>query len=194
MDCKQKMIYAPGKFAFIHIPRTGGYSIKSAVQSTILEHYAVTINRQPRRDGVWCHSTADELSREIPDWDRIFKFAIMRNPHDLVRSMWNWVQKYKPDEHFDFSTFIQRPGWPIPEGGFHYHYCGNEKVRVIPFESLKEAWPGLCSIMDISMDTELPHINGLGKLPELSDEDAEVIYQKCKRDFSLFDYPRNSYN
>lgn len=64
-------------WAFVHVPRTGGTSIRNALEART-EH--------PVRQ----HATAAELRRYLGQdgWDRRFTFGFVRNPWDRLVSLW----------------------------------------------------------------------------------------------------------
>lgn len=69
------------RFCFIHIPRTGGVSITSALRAGCPD--CDLANYWPMR-----HATALEIKAMLGDevWNGLFRFAVMRSPWDIVET------------------------------------------------------------------------------------------------------------
>src|SRR5258705_8361695 len=85
------------KFIFIHIPKTAGSSITRALRPwclkpkrtlwrRLLSHLPVP--EAPEKANLSQHDRASWLRRKLPDpvYDGAYKFAVVRNPFDLVVS------------------------------------------------------------------------------------------------------------
>ena len=71
------------KHLFIHVPKTGGYTIR--------KHGNVTS---------YVHHTASELSGMLPDfWDR-YRFCMVRNPYDRFLSAYMYYRQMGPSHEF----------------------------------------------------------------------------------------------
>jgi hypothetical protein len=120
------------KCIFVHVPKTGGYSI----DDFFIEHLGLTwerredlllqVNRDPRRGPPRLgHLTASQYvscGHVTPgQFQEYFKFAFVRNPWDRVVSEYRYRLHGKK---FDFKTFLFRH-WPEP--GFNDLY-----LHVIP--------------------------------------------------------------
>ena len=67
------------KLIFVHIPKTGGTSIKKSLGIT---------NRS-----LGYHKRANDIKKEIPDkWKNYFKFSVVRNPYDRVYSIYSYYK------------------------------------------------------------------------------------------------------
>ncbi len=101
------------KFAFIHVPKTAGASIHSAlwIHSDMVDDYWA--NRCLARMGIrvnhhapWplkkfrTHTPAAILQRELPAdaFESLFKFAFVRNPWDLLVSSYHYMLAH-PSHH-----------------------------------------------------------------------------------------------
>jgi len=73
------------KCVFIHIPKTGGTSIRKGVFN--LEH-----------------PCGAEWENVPAAWKKCFKFAFVRNPYDRLVSGWKY---FKGEENFSFNDFVQ---------------------------------------------------------------------------------------
>jgi hypothetical protein len=77
------MVSHSRRFIFLHIPKTGGTSVSKA-----LSRYGVALQGPKNCDSVYFkHAYARDLKRMLGDeYDRYFKFTIVRNPWDWVAS------------------------------------------------------------------------------------------------------------
>jgi hypothetical protein len=98
------------RFIFIHVAKTGGLSVREALQPFTVEPEKFVM-RRPRkmiRDRVnplykvWetllLHAKASDAKRELPPevFDSYFKFAFVRNPWDLLVSFYHFILR-EPD-------------------------------------------------------------------------------------------------
>jgi len=174
------VIYVPGKLLFIHIPRTGGTSVKNAIQAFFPD--------ATRDDSHRKHWTARDHAScmTIAEWERCERFTVLRNPHDLIASDWRycrdsarratmgdlgfhpvWCAKLRRTVNADFPRFV-RDEWlgqysPLYLGGFRRTWCSGLSgedygVRVLRFEHLADDWLDLCNRLGITR-TELPVAN-----------------------------------
>lgn len=87
------------KYIFIHIPKTAGTSVRSALKTADFPH---------KSEGTrWIyhkHTPALTIKRNISNsiWDSHFKFAFVRNPWDLMVSSYHWW--LRKGKLFDKST------------------------------------------------------------------------------------------
>ena len=97
------------KYVFIHIPKTGGTSIRTLIthhpkmfkpdvaghwHGITEEHYAKFPNVSRE---LWTHSTAEEIKNWMTnnnyDWDDYFKFCFIRNPWDRMVSSYEYYMQ-----------------------------------------------------------------------------------------------------
>jgi hypothetical protein len=89
------MIISPaGRFAFIHVPKTGGFSVR-----TLLRVSYPDVQEMFAR-----HCLARDASRVIHDWPGYFRFGFVRNPWAVQLSMYRYVLGSGP-LHPDFRVF-----------------------------------------------------------------------------------------
>jgi hypothetical protein len=90
------MIYLPHRAVFIHIPRTAGNSITSAIASTCAGR-GVDIILGTGRVENWEHTRrhrkAAFLKDRIGEWEDIYKFAIHRPMEDRIESAAKLIQR-----------------------------------------------------------------------------------------------------
>ncbi len=95
-------------FAFVHVPKTGGTSVYSVLRHYATHPNAYWGNRWLERIGIrvnhfapWpytkfrAHSPAAALEASLPAdvFDRLFKFAFVRNPWDILVSYWHFIRR-----------------------------------------------------------------------------------------------------
>ncbi len=103
------MIISPGrKFIFIHVPKTGGTSLASALEDRSMRGDIIvgdTPKAKKRRPRVkklqekaagrlWKHSTIQDIEGLVDDdeLDDYFCFTMVRNPWDRLVSYYNWLR------------------------------------------------------------------------------------------------------
>lgn len=125
------MIVSRGRsYVFVHIPKTGGTSLATALESRALRD-DLLIGDTPKarkrrhrlaglqaRGRLWKHATLADvdgvLTRE--ELERMFVFTLVRNPWDRLVSYYHWLQ----DQNFahpavelskslDFKEFLRHP-------------------------------------------------------------------------------------
>ena len=172
------------QFLFVHIAKTGGTSVRKALnryrwrdpyylpqwlasKMSGLTGHAVGI-KLPRH----CKAiTAQEmLPREI--YERLFKFAFVRNPWDLQVSSYHHIKRERPElmtEGESFSDFLHRKLDPTRPWQYHLdtsitpqrHYVidleGNQIVDFVGrYESLQQDFNTCCQRIGLPV-IELPH-------------------------------------
>ena len=122
------------RFLFVHIAKTGGTSVRSALQgrrwrdpwywpmflcsrfSHLSGHRIAT--KLPRHAKIV--AAKETLPRDF--FDEIFKFAFVRNPWDLQVSSFHHIRRERPHYlggHEDFEDFLH---WKLnPERPYQYH-------------------------------------------------------------------------
>ena len=107
------------KFIFIHIPKTGGTSITKALMPFL--GIKDLTGKDSHEDPLYHHRTAQEIKKIVGEkiWNSYFKFAVVRNPWDLMVSEFHYfkntpylkniVPKYdeKIKNYSTFRTFIE---------------------------------------------------------------------------------------
>ncbi len=121
-------------FLFVHIAKTGGTSVRAALAplrwrdpmyipqfiASRLSHATGhrIASKLPRHARII--AAKEMLPREL--FDKLFKFAFVRNPWDLQVSSWHHLKRERPHlvQHLhDFESFIH---WKLdPERPYQYH-------------------------------------------------------------------------
>lgn len=170
------MIYLPHRAVFIHIPRTAGNSITSAIASTCAGRGVDIILGTGRANG-WEHTRrhrrAQLLKDLIEEWEDIYKFAIHRPEEDRIQSAAKLIQRdienkvyenlscpeawrrvlKNEDKHYWDGFKEQTTDWYIKGGQ------GEDLgVELHEFSELNEKWPEICDKCDIPQCI-LPRLN-----------------------------------
>ena len=138
------MIYLPKRALFIHIPRTGGNSITSAIASSCAgKGIDIIIGTASLKLNHWGkfqrHGRACILRTFIEEWDDIFKFAI-----------------YRPEEERDYHwEKFQTRDWDYCTKGSNREEIGVCKYNL---SELNEKWPEICDKCKIPR-SDLPYLN-----------------------------------
>lgn len=211
------MIYSPSRFVFVHLPRTGGFSIMQALASRIMELGDVTLVSSPignSRRGWWCHSRACELIDDIPHWQSLWRWAVIRNPWDMVASRWRWTQRHwtamagrpmpmSPGDALHWRelyaasrmTFAEWIPWAHANiatgGGFWRWYCcrpNGQDLGVDPvrYDELPRRWPQLMARLGLA-ETPLPRLNDAPlEHPAWTSESIDLVAELCRDDVERF--------
>ena len=121
-------------FLFVHIAKTGGTSVRSALQSLRWKdpvYYMMYIcSRFSHLSG---HKTASKFPRHckiiaakemLPDeyFKKLFKFTFVRNPWDLQVSSFHHIRRERPQYMQDKNTFDEFLRWKFdPERPYQFH-------------------------------------------------------------------------
>lgn len=167
-----------GGVCFVHIPRTGGVSVTAALAGALEEAAVDTLMLRhvpARRMRVWLGEA----------WDRMFRFAVMRDPWSIVESDWRltlgslgdlarphiapqWrarLERARRDG--GFARFVREEYLGaysgVAPGGFWRTWCcgpAGEELGVEPvrFERLAGEWPRLAARIGLP-GLELPRLN-----------------------------------
>jgi hypothetical protein len=215
------MIYSRGRFLFLHIPRTGGISLtncfascfpSSGARGVLIStgHFPYVLRR---------HARADELSQHLVDWDRIPKFAVIRNPWRAIESNYRRMRSFRLDlpslgpvddgwaatfrsavneaNEMPFCDWVLHFYSFMVEGAGHWwHYCladdgADLGVEAFRFESLSREWPTIAERMGIP-GAVLPHCNAVESAECRWTTDAmRFVRAHFADDFRRFGYPEN---
>jgi len=206
-------------FLFVHIAKTGGTSVRAALSPlrwrdplylpqficSRLSHLTGhrIASKLPRHARVI--AAKETLPHEV--FERLFKFAFVRNPWDLQVSSYHHIRRERPHlmAHIaDFPEFIR---WKLdPQRPYQYHVDtsiglqsdylkdlhGNVIVDFVGrYESLHEDFEAVCRHIGVK-GIELPHKRkATDRKPYreyYDDELAELVANYFKADIELFGY------
>ncbi|MCA9049828.1 MAG: sulfotransferase family 2 domain-containing protein [Planctomycetaceae bacterium] len=114
-------------FLFVHIPKTAGTSIRNSLsayavcpesfwENRLLTRFGIHVNTVGPWHRKWFrpHCSADDIRRHLPAdvYNRLFKFAFVRNPWDLLVSLYNFIPSRPTHRHrkrvadMSFADFV----------------------------------------------------------------------------------------
>lgn len=174
------MIYLPGRAVFVHIPRTGGNSVKNAIASNCIGHGIQTCvstvpSVYPKFDRVQGHQRAVVLKGYINEWNDIYRFAIHRPMQERIESMYRFIEKLRksgycdrPNAHPEIRELICRDNYKdwIKENWSNQttqwftrgDYGEDLGLEVYNYNELPDRWHEICDKCCIPR-CELPHLN-----------------------------------
>lgn len=169
------------RFILIHVPKTGGSSIRDVMSPFCFEAHNHLINRLQRRIGInlkipyykWrdvpYHSTALETKAALPDrvYNDFFTFAFVRNPWDWLVSHYHYILKSPGRTDFDLvagmAGYDEYVAYFVNEvGSLQRDFVADQNGTILvdylgKFENLAEDFRYVCQ--KVSLNLELPHVN-----------------------------------
>ncbi len=184
------------KCIFIHIPRTAGSSLSTAV------------NRgRKREEGVIegpIHFGKNWVIKEYGEslWDSYFKFSFVRNPWDRLLSQYSWrVAKGQDDvQDRDFNEWViwrskQTKKREMLTKQVDTILCGSKIIVdfIGRYENLHEDYNKLCESLNVADPMQLPHKHnkkdGRKHYTEIyNSETKDIVSEYYSRDIEMFNY------
>jgi len=167
------------KFIFIHIYKTGGMSVKKALQRydqsySLLLHLKSFLKKKPVVEASIAHkhAKASDISKLIDKnvFDNYHKFAVVRNPFDWQVSLYHYILRMPPDVHPHYKIIQNLKGfdeyveWRVktdPVNQVSFLTIGDDKIvvdRIVKYENIDQDFKELCTYLGIKNST-LPHVN-----------------------------------
>lgn len=163
------MIYVPGKFLFIHIPRTAGTSLSITLMRHLWKN--VRVDTTPN----WKHATAANLKLVIPDFHDIVKFAVHRDTDEIIESDYRLhhhcvtandavvdamkdsveASQFETLEQFRYRRWLP---WIGSQSAWE-HWIGNETVVRFEFDQLNSQWGEIMELCGLSSDTTVERLS-----------------------------------
>lgn len=193
------MIYLPEqKLLFIHIYKTGGMSIKTALAGALRPLNIFTT-----------HPTPAEIRAVLKDYDKCFKFAVVRNSWDWQVSLYHYILQAEQLGHERHREFDRVQGY----GSFREYilqgvrngelsetrrqqaeWCFDDLGQPIDFvarfESLQADWEKICRTNGLPA-RELPRINASHHRPYrdyYDNQTRQIVASRFRRDIELFNF------
>ena len=178
------MILEDKKIIFVHAPRTSGTSIEKSV----LNGGMVPDHQKHLRASFFKSALGDE-------WNKYFKFTIVRNPWDRVVSLYHQVfhanYGIRTGKSLDFFLENYRPA-PWEYGIQCSDYADEEMDLVIKMEDRERGLKELNEKTGLNIDADLKERVRPRKLKSYKDYYDPSTEQKVRdifaRDISLYDY------
>lgn len=203
------------RYAFVHIPKTGGSSIEAALglfhdwrEENQSAMFGLIQSPDLMRHGFTSHFlqhiTADEMALLIPSIHSFFLFSFVRNPWDRFISIYSNTDPHLCREAeakginlrgIPFKEFIYRCQdidhvHLLEQYKFITNYQGKILVDFIGyFETLEEDFQRVCR--RLGMDRTLPHLNRSEHDNYRSYYDVEtrnIVAERYRVDIELFGY------
>lgn len=200
------------KFIFIHVYKTAGVSIQTALQGYGQERPRIgwrnwfpsltaKLRAQSYSDRYDTHITAKELKLELPEevWQNSYKFAFVRNPWDWQVSLYSYMLEH--EEHFQHKLIASMSGfeefleWRIAhdkvlQKSFVTGDDGNLILDFVGrFETLADDFASICSRLGV--ETRLPRLNASSHQAYQSyydDRTMRLVLEAFREDVELFGY------
>ena len=205
------IISKQNQFLLIHIPKTGGTSLKNILKSSGkhfndvegLGKYLVSNFPDFYFDkGGFGHAPASHLREFLGDsaWNRLFKFAIIRNPWDRMVSAYSYMQqtpsnkRYMVMKEMNFTDFIRLFCEKLPNGISHLFTDEAGKIildKIYRLEDLDNQSSSIQQRCGVSKIITLPHENKSDRQnyrSYYSDLDAERVLKACQLEISIGNY------
>lgn len=154
------------KYLFVRIPKTASSSICQALRESIP------------------HKTANQWSKELPDFSERFKFSVVRNPYARFRSMCRFF-KFKPEEFKAKNNYLSQVDFLYRGNNLLVDYVGR-------FEDLDNSWRHICKMINKPYGPLRYKKVQKEPLPPV-EEVVDIVQRYFKRDFEMFNYPIDSY-
>lgn len=208
------------KFIFIHIPKTAGKSVRSALAPYCGNPEDVLINRLLSTVGInvnwfigpvsWrrgrTHTTAAQAKVMLPEtvFNEYFKFAYVRNPWDLMVSYYHYIKSTDTAKRsarvnkmsgFDDYLLYEIKRNKFSQSKYLIAKDGTLLVDYVGrFEDLYKDYEFICSKVGIVSD--IPHRNKTVHADFRSyytDETAQLVADHWAEDISRFGYSFDEY-
>ena len=207
------MISFDRKFVFVHIPKTGGTSIRVALTPYCdgligPKRLANRISRKLAKRPIFRplelplegHASALEYQNFLGDevFQQFFKFAIVRNPFDLHVSMYEYMRQTNYHKHHDLVTkmnFLEFSYWRCHENPItQLDFVGdNQKCINVDFigkfENLENDFKKITRHFGIK--TQLPFLNASKRVhwrDYYTYESINLVRKNFYEDFEFFEY------
>jgi hypothetical protein len=154
------------KFIFIHIPKTGGTSITSAIRQYTNESEMIHKIHGPNIQISHWHSKFKQIKKPFD----YYTFAAVRNPWDRIISMIYyksrnskdsegcWESKQGQDLFKEMLNQGRKPAGVSPQYKSQVWYLNREVSRVMRFDNLQKDFDLVCDEIGIPQ-VELPMLN-----------------------------------
>ena len=203
------------KFIFVHVPKTAGSSLTSALQPFCHQPQDEAINRSLSKIGInvnWFgpylnakygrkHTTAQQMKIIFPNkvFEEYFKFGFVRNPWDTMVSYYHFLHSNQSSHRNKkvqaLDGFKQYLEYEIKRNKYHQtqFLTDNNGELLVDyvgrFESLQDDFDKICKKVNVS--ASMPHSNKSKhkKYQEYYDEETrQMVAEHWKADIDMFGY------
>ncbi|MFW6026019.1 MAG: sulfotransferase family 2 domain-containing protein [Candidatus Woesearchaeota archaeon] len=195
------------KFIFIHIPKTGGTSVRNTLNpfcNTVKDLNDSETNKTKTK-----HIKARELKKLLPKetWNKYFKFAFVRNPWDRITSIYKFNIEhqqpgYKDYKEKDFASFLEMiyQGKKVHISEPQKDYVCDEKGNLIVdfvghFENLDKDFKYICKKLGIRKKLKLLNPSNHEYYKKMYNKTTKkMVNSLFKEDIEFFNYNFNQTN
>ncbi len=173
------MINDKYKVIFVHVIKTGGVSIATALGMKQKQY----------------HKSASKIKKELGEniWNEYFKFTFVRNPFEKIVSQYHYNRHKFGLKDSTFKEYVK--AWSEGQKISTYPQLNlfyiDEKLDFIGrFENLQEDFNTICDKIGIQQQ-QLPHKNKSKHkhyTEYYDDETREIVAQKYAKDIEYFGY------
>jgi hypothetical protein len=181
----------PLPFLFVHIPKTGGMSIRKF----LVERFNYSVRTHASDEGPDLHDTLFQLERLNLTSPDTFVFAVCRNPYRRSYSYYSYFLKESMIPNCTFEEYlVEIDNTPLKKFRQDHFMQGRwlitqrayPKRHVYKFENLSE--------FELQFGCELPQENSSdfhiqGYLESYTPEAKKLVEEIYWEDFITFDYP-----
>lgn len=202
------------KFIFFHVPKTGGKTIKSILNSYCIKTYnqnmytlmTIFFNKNSLPDTTFYHMSFSKLTEILPEynWDTYTKFCFIRNPYTRLYSHWleacqnngaSSISKAALNTNGNFNKFVQQLMEEEIRHAFHvnYFYTHHKKQPIMDFIGRFETYEN--DLKEIFRIIDIPympiHANKRGDndyLKFYTANSIRIVNQYAAKSFEVFGY------
>lgn len=197
-------------FLFVHVPKTGGSSIRHALipysipkNGGMLRRVSANLpmRENPQKVRLRTHDTAAwaRIKLGATTFEKMHSFAVVRNPYTRAISYFEYLRqnpKHPKNRIVQNMSFEEYLLWGAQKTLQSRHLCdaqGKLLVNtILRFENMADEFRSICN--DIGISVDLPRINTSSQMPlekYLTPRTCELIEQIFAQDFELFEYPKS---
>lgn len=182
-------------FVFIHIPKTGGTSVRSALL-TLPDSAKNPVNPKTK------HTTAPDLmdfaATNDPELRGLRLFAFVRNPWDRFASLHRYLLKLRkfpaPERFADFASLLEtREPWfeQLHSVRPQCDFLTDGFFRIGRYETLEEDFAAICDALGLEL--HLKRLNATQTRPSdyrdlYTEEAAALVAHRYAADITRFGY------
>ena len=193
-------MFSNNKFVFIHIPKTGGTSVKKILNDK-LDIAGWSIKNELVK---WENPTHKKMNRKLYEkYKNHFKFVFVRHPYDWIKSIYNFKKNrkifYKKSCNLDinnkididFDTWLDllnscnQTDWFINDGILVDKIC--------KLENFSDEMKFILKKLNLNSDFKITHLKNskkynIDEIKFLTDKQKIKIQKICKNDFKILNY------
>lgn len=200
------MISIQSQFLFIHVPKTGGNSIQNILRSYSEDEIVMLAEHQDgierfgvrnRKYNLTKHSTLSHYKSvmDASTYRSLFKFAVMRNPWDMMISFYfsphRGIAKWNRDSFLDMLEGVPTIRHYICEEPLRGHQKLDSDIDfLLRFERLEDDFRVACGRIGIPC-APLPHRNKSDRAhysTYYDDELMEIVHKKFQDEIAFGGY------